>query len=188
MTDTLMDGLDGHRRAVRDFTRRLVGNDAQAEDLTQETFLRVERSESAFRGQAKERSWLIAIALNLVRDHFRATKRLPDTTTDTEVVEGIAGEGADAETEVLEKEMSSCIGEYLLRLPRPQCQAVALHDLAELTHREIAAQLDISEANARVLLHRGRTAFRKILEDNCVLSLGSDDIPCERLPPEGEGG
>ena len=48
-----------------------------------------------------------------------------------------------------------------------------------INHQEIADQLDLSLANARVILHRGRAALQKILEENCVLSLGQDSIPCE---------
>ncbi len=96
----------------------------------------------------------------------------------------MAGQSVDVELGTLKKEMSGCIGEYLIRLPQPQREVVALHDMAGLTHKEIAAQLDLSEANARVLLHRGRAAFRKILEEHCVLTLGEDAIPCERRPPK----
>ncbi|MDH3673703.1 MAG: RNA polymerase sigma factor [Gammaproteobacteria bacterium] len=183
MTASPLETLTEHRQAVRGFVLRLVGDEALAEDLTQETFVRMQRSASRHRGEASERSWLCAIALNLVRDHFRAIARGPDSTSDSEVVEGIASEREDTEFAVLKKEMSTCIGEHLIQLPRPQYEVVALHDMAGLTHKEIAAQLDISVANARVLLHRGRAAFRKILERNCVLSLGQDAIPCERRPP-----
>jgi RNA polymerase sigma-70 factor (ECF subfamily) len=65
---------------------------------------------------------------------------------------------------------------------------VALHDTAGLAHNEIALLLDISVANSRVLLHRGRAALREILKESCVLSFDGDDIPCERRPPAaGEG-
>ena len=84
--------------------------------------------------------------------------------------------------------MSSCIGEFVLKLPHPQGDVVALHDAAGLKHPEIASLLGISAANSRVLLHRGRAALREILGQNCVLSLRGDDIPCERRPPSGGSG
>lgn len=168
------------RDAVRGFVRRLLGDDALAEDLTQETFLRARRSAAGHRGEASERTWLSAIALNLVRDHFRAAARVPETTSDAGAIERVASDAPDAEHAVLAGEMSACIGEYLARLPSPQQDVVALHDMAGLKHREIAAHLGISEANSRVLLHRGQAALRDILERHCVLTLGADDIPCER--------
>jgi len=176
-----MADMDQHYPAVRGFVLRLVGDTALAEDLTQETFIRAQRSSDAYRGEASERSWLCAIALNLVRDHFRAAKRAPATTTDAAVLEGIPS-GEDMEQDLLKAEMSACIGGYLQRLPRAQHDVVALHDMGDLSHAEIAAVLGISTANARVLLHRGRAALRKILEAHCVLSFGDDAIPCEPRP------
>ena len=73
-------------------------------------------------------------------------------------------EDDDAELTLLKNEMSTCIGEFLAQLPRRQYEVVALHDMAGLSHRDIAAQLDISVANARVVLHRGRAAFRRAYE------------------------
>jgi RNA polymerase sigma-70 factor (ECF subfamily) len=132
-------------------------------------------------------SWLSAIALNLVRDHFRAQAREPDALADDQALDEVPFDGADVEQALLQAEMSACIGEFLARLPRPQDEVVALHDMAGLRHREVAALLDLTTANARVLLHRGRAALRRIMEDDCVLSFDDDTIPCERRPPPGTG-
>jgi RNA polymerase sigma-70 factor (ECF subfamily) len=168
-----------HRPLVRAFVLRHVGDEALAEDLTQETFLRVERSSSGHRGEASERSWLCAIALNLIRDHYRAAGRVPDTTSAPQALDGVDS-GEDGEHALLESEMAACVGEFLLELPRPQHDVLALHDMAGLTHPEIAAAVGLSVANSRVLLHRGRAALRAILERNCTLSFDGDSIPCER--------
>ncbi len=187
MGQTAAGDMVEHREAVRRFVLRHVGNEAIADDLTQETFLRVQRSSGTYRGDASPRSWLCAIALNVVRDHFRAAGRLggetsPDPTEPEELPSGEDGERA-----LLESEMSACIGEYLLELPRPQYDVVALHELAGLTHSEIASVLGISLANSRVLLHRGRAALREILRRNCTLSFGDDGVPCVRKPCEQKG-
>jgi RNA polymerase sigma-70 factor (ECF subfamily) len=188
MIETTAETLATHRQAVRGFVLALVGDEALAEDLTQETYVRVQRAAGSYRGDANERTWLCAIALNLVRDHFRSVKRAPETTLDAETREAIIDGGEDMELGALKKEMSSCIGAYLTQLPRSQYEVMALHDMAGLTHKEIAAQIDISVANARVLLHRGRAALRKMLEEHCILSLDKDAIPCERrLRPKTTG-
>jgi len=173
------DAMAVHRPLVRAFVLRHVGDEALADDLTQETFLRVERSSSSHRGEASERSWLCAIALNLTRDHFRASGRLPTTTSAPQALDAVDS-GEDGELALLESEMAACVGEFLFQLPRPQHDVLALHDMAGLTHPEIAGVLDISVANSRVLLHRGRAALRAILERNCTLSFDGDAIPCER--------
>ena len=183
--DVQLDRWVIHRDAVRGFVRRLVRDEAVADDVTQETFLRAQRSSSPHRGAASEKSWLCAIALNLVRDRYRAAARGREVPTDVGVLEAVAS-GSDAEQEVLQAEMSACIGEHLLQLPRPQYEVVALHDMGGFTHREIAALLGLTEGHSRVVLHRGRAALREILERNCILSLDGDPVPCERRPPSPE--
>jgi RNA polymerase sigma-70 factor (ECF subfamily) len=168
-----------NRPLVRAFALRHVGDEALADDLTQETFLRAERSRSSYRGEASERSWLCAIALNLIRDHYRAAARVPEKTTAPQVLDGVSSD-EDGERALLESEMAACVGEFLLQLPQPQHDVLASHDMAGLTHPEIAAALDLSVANSRVLLHRGRTVLRKILEQDCTLSFDGDGVPCER--------
>jgi RNA polymerase sigma-70 factor (ECF subfamily) len=171
--------MGDHRPVVRSFVLRHVRDEALAEDLVQETYLRVQRTSSTHRGQASERSWLCAIALNVIRDHFRASGRIAPTAAHSAPAQEIASE-EDGEQALLESEMASCIGEFLLQLPRLQYEVVALHDMAGLTHAEIAGVLEISVANSRVLLHRGRTALRALLRQNCELRFDADGIPCER--------
>lgn len=77
--------------------------------------------------------------------------------------------------------MGNCISGYLFQLPERQREVVALHDMGGLDHQEIGRLLGISEANARVVLHRGRAALRAMLEEHCVLSFG-DSVPCEPRP------
>ncbi len=172
-----------HRATVRGFVLRVVGDTALADDLTQETFVRAQRAAATFRGEASKRSWLCAIALNLCRDHFRSAARAPQPAPDPAILERLAADD-DLEDGLLQREMSACITAYLLRLPAPQRDAVALHDMAGLTHGEVAASLGVSEANSRVLVHRGRAALRVLLERDCKLSLDGDPIPCERKPSQ----
>ena len=115
-----------HRTAVHGFVLKLVRDEALAEDLTQEAFVRAQRTTSAYRGEASHRSWLCAIALNVVRDHFRSLARTPESTCNTKDIQEIAGQSVDVELGTLKKEMSRCIGEYLISLPPPQREVVAL--------------------------------------------------------------
>jgi RNA polymerase sigma-70 factor (ECF subfamily) len=183
VSETTAGDMVEHREAVRRFVLRHVGNEAIADDLTQETFLRVQRSSSSYRGDAGPQSWLRAIALNIVRDHFRAAGGLGERSRDPTAPEELPS-NEDGERALLASEMSACVGEYLLELPHPQYDVVALHEMEGLTHPEIASALGISVANSRVLLHRGRAALREILRRNCTLSFDNDGVPCERKPPE----
>jgi RNA polymerase sigma-70 factor (ECF subfamily) len=181
------DALAAHRESVWGFVLRQVGDRALADDLTQETFLRAQRSIHSYRGEASLRSWVFSIALNVVRDQFRALRRSPESTCEAAAADQ-ASPDEGGERALLESEMATCVGEYLLRLPRLQHDVVALHDMAGLTHGEIAAALGVSVSNSRVLLHRGHAALREILEQNCLLSFDGDSIPCERKPAPKAGG
>lgn len=182
MNPTKDEQLSDRREAVARFARRLVGDATLAEDITQETFLRAQRTDALRRSEASEKTWLCAIALNLVRDHFRARGRARDEPYENKFIENLPSAKDDGERTVLKAEMSACIGRFLAELPSPRCEVVVLHDQSELSHNEVARLLGISEANSRVLLHRGRADLRKILERNCVLSFDSDHIPCELKP------
>ncbi len=187
MVEGSSEGALRDRDAVRRFLLRLVRDEALADDLVQEVFVRAQRTRSPYRSEASERSWLCAIGLNLVRDHYRASSRNPAAANESDAFDRLSCDAEeDPEQQVMEAEMTDCIAEFVVQLPRPQCDVVALHDAGGLTHREIAALLDISEANSRVILHRGRKALRALLEEGCVLSFDSDGIPCQRRPP-GDG-
>lgn len=170
----------GERDVVRAFILKLVGDPALAEDLVQEVLLRAHRSAEGFKGDASRKSWLHVIALNVVRDHFRATARRPKQVSDPEALLALQDNEA-LEDDLLQREMASCIRQYVLRLPQRQRDVVALHDIAGLTHSEVASALDISQSNSRILLHRGRAALRLLLEENCLLCF-DDSVPCQPKP------
>ena len=165
------------REFVRAFILKLSGDHALADDLVQETLLRAHKSEAGFKGDASRKTWLCAIALNVMRDHFRATARRPKQISDTDVLMALRSDEA-LEDDLLQREMDLCIRRYVLRLPERQRDVVALHDIAGLTHREVSSALDISEGNSRILLHRGRAALKRLLEENCVLCF-DDSVPCQ---------
>lgn len=173
-------GDSDHTDMVRGFIFKLIGDPALADDLTQETFLRAHTSEPKFKGKALRSTWLCAIALNVMRDHYRVTARRPTLVSDPQALTRI-GSGEAVEDDFLQEEMDSCIKQYLLRLPDRQRDVVALHDVAGLTHREISSVLDISEGNSRILLHRGRAALKLLLAENCTLCF-DDSVPCQPKP------
>ena len=162
---------------VRAFVIKLIGNPSLADDLVQETLLRAHKSEAGFKGVASRTSWLCAIALNVMRDHFRATARQPKQVSDQKTLLVLRSDEA-LEDDFLQREMDSCIRQYVLRLPERQRDVVALHDIAGLTHREVSSALGISQSNSRISLHRGRAALKLLLEENCVLCF-DDSIPCQ---------
>ena len=170
-------GGAGEREFVRAFIIKLVGDPSLADDLVQESLLRAHKSEAGFKGNAPRTSWLCAIALNVMRDHFRATARRPKQVSDPKILTLLRSDEA-LEEDFLQQEMDLCIRQYVFRLPERQRDVVALHDIAGLTHREISSAIGISLSNSRILLHRGRAALKLLLQDNCVLCF-DESIPCQ---------
>lgn len=172
------DQIAAHRGTVRGVLLRQVHDPALADDLVQEALLRATRAAATMRGDAAAVTWLTAIALNVMRDHFRTLKRAPPAALLEQAEEVPAS--CDTEAEVMRAEMSACILGHVARLPARQRDAVLHHHFGGLGHREIAAALEVSEGNARVILHRGLAALRASLGSECSLNF-DDDIPCERL-------
>ena len=165
---------------VRGFILKIVGDPTLADDLVQETLIRAHKAQATFKGNASLSTWLCAIALNVMRDHFRATARRPEQVSDEQMLLALRAEDV-LEDDLLQDEMASCIRRYVLLLPERQRDIVALHDIAGHTHREIAGVLGISPANSRILLHRGRAALKLLFEENCILCF-DDPVPCQRKP------
>lgn len=169
--------LAAHRTKVRSLLLRITRDEALADDLTQESLLRASQAMTSYRKEASFGTWLTAIALNQVRDHFRATKRKPllsplDNASEIPTC-------GNPEENALKAEMSTCILGHIERLAERQREAVLLHNFAGFNHREIALQMGISEGNARIILHRGLSALRTSLSSDCHLDFSSP-IPCEQ--------
>ena len=170
-------GGAGEVEFVRAFVLKLVGDPSLSDDLVQETLLRAHKSKAGFKGDAPRTSWLCAIALNVMRDHFRAIARRPKQVSDPKTLLVLRSDEA-LEDDFLQREMDSCIRQHVLRLPKRQRDVVALHDIAGLAHREVSSALGISQSNSRILLHRGRAALKLLLQENCVLCF-DESIPCQ---------
>jgi len=166
-----------HRERVRRALARLVG-DAEADDLTQEVFVRVTRALPEFRGEASISTWILRIARGVGLDHLRSRRHHEErrTVSLTSTDAGTEGETApvpepheeaQAPRQLVRTEMSTCVREYVARLAPEHRAVIELKDLEGLTSQEIAARLGVSVANAKVRLHRARQALRRELERGC---------------------
>jgi RNA polymerase sigma-70 factor (ECF subfamily) len=170
---TLYDLYDRHYDRVRRFVGMLVKEDFTADDLSQETFLRAQRSLASLRDPAKAGSWLIRIAHNLCRDHFR---KGPQAGGSREEAESVSS-GLPGTVHLLERrQMSSCIQQQLEKLPESQRIPLILYDMLGFAHKEIAEILGISIENVKVRLHRARKRFRGILRQNCRFERDDRDV------------
>jgi RNA polymerase sigma-70 factor, ECF subfamily len=153
---------------------RLVGVE-EAEDLTQEVFLRASHGLSSFRGEAQLSTWLYRIATNAAIDRARSAPyryiskevALDEACESRSVEMWGAGERGSLEQILLEKDRFHCYVGYLNRLPLNYKIIVLLTELEELTTREIAEILGLSQETVKIRLHRGRERLFRTLQDHC---------------------
>lgn len=170
--------LAAYRADLRRFVLRLTGNADLADDIVQDTLVRALTSPAGFAGRAKPLTWLSAIALNMLRDHFRRPATRTETELDEDTLATLPGAEEDADLVLMQGEMGACITTHVMALPERLRDVLILHDMAEADHAEVAQALGISEGNARVLLHRARAVLRRRLAGQCRLDFGRDAIPC----------
>jgi RNA polymerase sigma factor (sigma-70 family) len=153
------------RRLLFGLCYRMTGSAADAEDIVQETFARALTRPPA-RTDAPWRPWLVRVAMNLARDELRRRRRraykgpwLPEPVDDAHLVEPAHEPAATTGRYELVESVSFAFLLALEALSPAQRAVLLLRDVFEYTSAETAEALDLSEANARVLLHRARRAM-----------------------------
>lgn len=162
-----------YRVSIRRYILRLVRDPAQADDLTQETFLRVHQHLGELKDAAALEGWLYRIATNVCHDRFRqGGRRRP---AESLAFPGDGGEEPPLPDEtalrpdqlVEQNGMSECVLQFLARLPETHRTVLLLHDLQGYTDPEIAAQLGLSLRNVKIRLHRARIRLKAALAEGC---------------------
>jgi RNA polymerase sigma-70 factor, ECF subfamily len=152
--------VDRHLPALQRFALRLLGNLAEAEDVSQETFLRAwERAGQWREGGARYATWLHQIALNLCRDRLRA--RRPEAAVDSEALPDPAPR---PEQNLAEDQRGQALREAIAALPERQREALLLFHYQELNQQQAAAALEVSEDALESLLARARRSLRRRLD------------------------
>ncbi len=182
-----------YERPLYNYLLRMTQNQAEAEDLTQETFIRVHRSLSTFRGESSLSTWLYRIATNVSLDHFR--RRATQQAKTALPLEEAKPEGewadetpASPEQQTAQSEMSACVEGFIQRLPPDYRAVLVLHDLQGLKNREIAEALDIPLSTIKIRLHRARSKLRESLNAGCDTTHDERNVfVCEPKAENGEG-
>lgn len=170
--------LDAWSGSMVRLARGFVSTDASAEEVVQDTWLAVIRGIGGFRGTASLRTWVYRILVNTAKKRgVKEQRSVPWTSVDPDggpTVDPSRFRGADdgfpghwrefPEPWVLDGELRQVVARALDDLPQRQRAVVVLRDVEGRTSEEVCAMLEISAANQRVLLHRGRAAVRACLE------------------------
>jgi len=156
-----------HTRRVYAICYRFTGSEHEAQDLTQEVFLRVFRSLKSFRaGEGSFTVWLSRLSRNLLIDHYRRTKL--DRATDSieeqlPMLQEKTAASARTDGLVAGREASELLQEALQKLSPELRETVILRDLEELEYREIAQVLNVPEGTVKSRLNRGRAELARVL-------------------------
>jgi len=163
-----------HTRRVYSVCYRFTGRDSEAQDLTQEVFLRVFRSLKTFRvGEATLVAWMTRLTRNLLIDHYRRTRleRATDSIEDQlPVLEDRGSASSRTDGLVSGREASELLQRALGKLSPELREAVILRDIEELEYREIAQVLKVPEGTVKSRLNRGRAELARVLRKQRVLA------------------
>lgn len=143
--------------------RRRVRTDAETNDIVQQTMLHLHRARRDFRPDSRLRPWLLTIAMNLVREHYRRKGRRPEHFVDLDnapIASATPGPGEQLES----SRRAQRVRAALARLPASQREVIELHWLADSPYEEVAKVVGASVGAVRVRAHRGYLRLRELLE------------------------
>ena len=201
MTDAISDFDAIHaefRPKVLRYLTGMVGSD-EAEDISQNVFLKIHAGLKDFRGEASLSTWIYRIATNAALDRLRkrsfgqtaqvaSDAAAPGDAADAGAVADIAGNTAEPSVESLfmRRETNECIANFVDSLPENYRTVLALSDLDGLKNREIADILGLSVDVIKIRLHRARRELKKRFEAECDLyRTEANELACDMKAPSG---
>jgi RNA polymerase sigma-70 factor (ECF subfamily) len=156
-----------HHAAIRGFARRLVGDDASAEDIVHEAFVALPRVIRRFRGEGSLRSFLIGVAINHSRRHVRSAIRRRRATERLAVRDEVCPPPAAATPadDLARKRLATRLWSALDRLPIDQRAVFVLCEAEQRTSVEVGEIVGAPEGTVRTRLFHAKRKLREILED-----------------------
>ena len=162
-----------YRRPIIGFMYRMVHNQAIAEELAQEVFLRVYRARASYRAEARFTTWLYRIAANMAINHARDTKSERASSSvyldQADEATGVTPDVADlrplADQDMLRDERMRRIREHVAALPERQKMAVVMHKYQDMDYKQIGVVLKLSESATKSLLFRAYQTLRDRLKE-----------------------
>jgi len=165
--------IEKYQRPIVHFMFRMVHNQAVAEELAQEVFLRVYRSRASYRAEAKFTTWLYRIATNLGVNHARDHKHekaaqnlyLDQPDAETGSTPDVADSRSNVEQDLVREERLRAIRQHVMALPERQRNAVLMHKFQEMDYKQIGEVLKLSESATKSLLFRAYQTLRERLKE-----------------------
>lgn len=159
------EAYDLHHELVRRFARRLLGDDATAEDMVQDVFLRLPKLAAGYRGEGSFGSYLISVAVHLSKHHIRAAVRRRRTAERAGVErEHLAPRGPAPDADLERKQLAKLLTRALDELSVEHRTTFVLAEVEGRTSREIATIVGVPEGTVRTRLLHAKKKLRAILE------------------------
>ncbi len=165
---------------IMHYLERYVGDRAVAEDLWQETLMRMHKGLSTFAGRSSIKTWAFSIASRVAADYFRHPGRKARIVELDETAELIDSDRAICERLAVD-EMNQCVRQVIDSLPHAYRTALILHDLEGLSAEQTAEICDCSVAATKIRIHRARNRLKEALRTQCEFYRDSDNVfRCDR--------
>jgi RNA polymerase sigma factor (sigma-70 family) len=158
--------VERYKDAVQNLAYRMLGNATEAEDVTQEVFVRAYTQLATYKPAHKFSTWLLSIASHLSIDQLRRRRFLALPLEDVPFLEWITDLGTGPEQSALEGEQHDEIQRYLQRLPGKYRAVIVLRYWYDLSYEEIAQMLRLTPALVKARLHRARELLARAMKDN----------------------
>lgn len=166
------------------YLARMTGNAADADDLLQETLIRIARALPTFEGRSSPKNWAYRIATNVAIDFLRKTKE----GRFTEFGESEDRSNVDEEDRLVLDEMNECVRGVIDGLPPDYRAALILFNLQGKSVAETAQILDISVSAAKVRIHRAKARLKEELNRQCdFYTSDQGNVRCDRAVDVGIG-
>ena len=167
--------VKSHHRRVYCLCYRFTGSSTDAEDLTQEVFLKIYGNLSAFDlARGSFQTWITTMTRNLLVDHFRRSRAQRSTDSmdtgwdgngdEMPLAQRLADSGPSQHDRAVQKEIEKMVQEALTKISPELREAVILRDLQDLDYKEIAQVLHIPEGTVKSRISRGRAELARLLE------------------------
>jgi len=164
--------VDRYGERIFRVARRMMGNDVDAEDVTQNVLIKILKSASSFRGDSDPMGWIYRITINESRELYRRRGRRPTVSLDALPVEidgtshtvGVKDFSRRPDKEIFRREVEARVGEAIQELPDGYREAVILMDIEGLSYKDAAEVMDLTLGGFKTRLHRARLHLRRRLE------------------------
>ena len=169
--------VERYKDAVQNLSYRMLSNTTEAEDVTQEAFVRAYTQLATYKPVHKFSTWLLSIASHLAIDQLRRRRFLTLPLEDVPFLEWVADIGAGPEQSALEGEQQDEIQQYLQRLPGKYRAVIVLRYWYDFSYEEIATALKLTPPLVKARLHRARELLARYMKENTPKEERIDALP-----------